>query len=310
VKCEDVVFTGVSVYNPISYNTDGLAIESCKNVRVSDCFFDTDDDCISIKSGKGKKQRENGVPCENITITNCVFQNGAAGVCIGSEMSASVRNVTVSNCIMDGTKEGLFIKSVRGRGGVVENFVANNIIINNITKYSAIRITMMYWFKTEPEPVSERTPTFRGFHFSNIYGNNNNQAIEILGLEERNIENITFSNIGLEAKYGMTAEFAENIQMNNCHLNVKENPAFNFKNITDLYINNCKNLIAKQNDTTIVLSDVNNSFINGCFPQENSGTFLHIKGKKTENIYLRGNNFVNKQHQIKIDKDVKSNIFY
>lgn len=308
VKCEDVLFTGVSVYNPISYNTDGLAIESCKNVRVSDCFFDTDDDCISIKAGKGKKQRENGVPCENITITNCVLTNGAAGVCIGSEMSGDVRNVTISNCVIEGTKEGLFIKSVRGRGGVVENFIANNIVINNVTKHAAIRLTMMYWFKTDPEPISSRTPAFKGFYFNNIYGNNNHQAIELLGLEERNIENITFSNIDLKAKNGVTAKYVKNIKFDNVEITTEENSTFVMEEVSDLDMSKCRDMKVGSINTTIVLNNVNGAYIQGCFPIEQTEPFVHIKGEKTKSIYISGNNFSNLERPIQIEKEVKKEV--
>ena len=308
VKCEDVLFTGVSVHNPISYNTDGITIESCKNVRISDCFFDTDDDCISIKAGKGKEQRENGVTCENITITNCVLTNGAAGICIGSEMSGSVRDITVSNCVIDGTKEGLFIKSVRGRGGKVENFTANNIVINNMTNGPAIRISKMYWFKTDPEPISERTPTFRNFYFTNISGRNNNKAIELLGLEEKDIENITLSNIDLTAIEGLTAKYVNNIKLNNVQITAKKNIPFIFEEVSDLNIDKCRTLVPHISEPAIVLNNTSDVFIHSCFPVNETKTFVYIKGKKTKNIYMAGNNFENIQKPVIIESKIKAEV--
>ena len=87
-------------------NTDGINPESCKNVHISDCHISVGDDCITIKSGRDLQARKLGVPCENITITNCTMLSGHGGVVIGSEMSGGVKKVTISNCVFDGTDRG------------------------------------------------------------------------------------------------------------------------------------------------------------------------------------------------------------
>ena len=118
--CDNVTIKGITINNVPSPNTDGINPESCRNVHISDCHISVGDDCITIKSGRDAQARRLGVPCENITITNCTMLSGHGGVVIGSEMSGSVRKVTISNCVFDGTDRGIRIKSTRGRGGVVE----------------------------------------------------------------------------------------------------------------------------------------------------------------------------------------------
>ena len=100
--CDNVVVTGVTIHNVPSPNTDGINPESCRNVHISDCHISVGDDCITLKSGRDAQARRLGVPCENITITNCTMLSGHGGVVIGSEMSGSVRKVTISNCVFDG----------------------------------------------------------------------------------------------------------------------------------------------------------------------------------------------------------------
>ena len=164
--CDNVVVTGVTIHNVPSPNTDGINPESCRNVHISDCHISVGDDCITLKSGRDAQARRLGVPCENITITNCTMLSGHGGVVIGSEMSGSVRKVTISNCVFDGTDRGIRIKSTRGRGGVVEDIRVSNIIMSNI-KREAVVLNLKY-SEMPVEPMSERTPLFRDISISGL----------------------------------------------------------------------------------------------------------------------------------------------
>ena len=160
--CDNVTIKGITIDNAPSPNTDGVNPESCRNVHISDCHISVGDDCITIKSGRDAQARRLGVPCENITITNCTMLSGHGGVVIGSEMSGSVRKVTISNCVFDGTDRGIRIKSTRGRGGVVEDIRVSNVVMSNI-KQEAVVLNLKY-SKMPAEPKSERTPIFRNVH--------------------------------------------------------------------------------------------------------------------------------------------------
>src|SRR4029079_18180452 len=76
-------------------NNDGCNPESCKDVLIEGCEFDTGDDCIAIKSGRNEEGRRVPVPSENIVIRKCSMKAGHGGVTIGSEITAGVRNVFV-----------------------------------------------------------------------------------------------------------------------------------------------------------------------------------------------------------------------
>ena len=130
VYCENVTVDNITIIQPYeSPNTDGINPESCKDVRIFNCFVDCGDDCITIKSGYNEDGRRVNKPCENIAITNCTFAHGRSSIGIGSETSGGVRNVVISNCVFKDTYRGLRIKSARGRGNVVENIRASNIVL-------------------------------------------------------------------------------------------------------------------------------------------------------------------------------------
>jgi polygalacturonase len=135
VLCTNVTVRGVSVSSHGS-NNDGCNPESCKDVLIEDCLFDTGDDCIAIKSGRNNDGRRIGVPSENIVIRRCTMRDGHGGVTMGSEISGGVRNVFVSDCKMDSPNldRAIRFKSNAVRGGVIENIFVRNVTIGRVKK--------------------------------------------------------------------------------------------------------------------------------------------------------------------------------
>ena len=229
--CEFVRIDGITIENPVpSPNTDGINPESCRNVQILNCRIDVGDDCVTLKSGTNELGRKMGRPDENITITNCVMLKGHGGVTIGSEMSGGVRNVVVSNCVFQGTDVGIRIKSQRGRGNVVEGLTASNIVMQDVR--SAFTITTFYMGSDKPEdvfPVDEGTPRFRDFHFSNITARGSETAGQVTGLREMPVEDITFSDVHIQAKTGMTLTSAKNIVFKDVTIDTDSGPAVRLK---------------------------------------------------------------------------------
>jgi polygalacturonase len=234
--CENVAIRNVSVLNEWNaQNGDALDMDSCRNVNVTDSLFDAGDDAICIKSGKDEAGRKRGVPCENITISNCTVLRGHGGLTIGSEMSGGVRNVTVRNCNFRGTDIGLRFKTTRGRGGAVENIDIANVVMHDI-RYDAISINMYYWIAGEPvpEPISERTPAFRDFAIRNVVCHGANRALEIRGLPEMPVERITLENVRLKAKRGAMLDDVKDVTLSGAKLDIEQGPAIACHNVTGL----------------------------------------------------------------------------
>jgi polygalacturonase len=303
--CENVTVNGVTINNPHSPNTDGINPESCRYVHISNCHISVGDDCITIKSGKDIPGRTKATPAENYTITNCTMLSGHGGVVIGSEMSGDVRKITISNCVFDGTDRGIRIKTTRGRGGVVEEIRVDNIIMKNI-RDQAIVLDMQY-SKTQPEPVSERTPRFRNIHLSNITAQTN-EAIYINGLAEMPVEDISFSDIQFDAQKGATIKEAVGIEFHNVRITTKEGPALMGENINGLVIDGVKTLNPITSSATIDLKNVQNAFIYNCNVDKETAVFLRVRGDKTKNIVMRNNNLAYALKALVKEGDVQDTI--
>ncbi|MCR4823120.1 MAG: glycoside hydrolase family 28 protein, partial [Treponema sp.] len=208
VCCENLLVRGVSIINPYdSPNTDGINPESCKNVRISDCFVDVGDDCITIKAGTEEDLLQKKYSCENITITNCNMAHGHGGLVLGSEMSAGIKNISISNCVMQNTDRGIRIKTRRKRGGFVSNVMINNIVMENVK--AAITINEYYscgadlrdeeLFSDSPLPVSESTPSISGINMNGIIGRNiKGVGIYMYGLPELPVSSININNVDFQ----------------------------------------------------------------------------------------------------------------
>lgn len=290
--CNNLVVHGVTINNPSSNpkgpNTDGINPSSCKNVRISDCFISVGDDCITLKSGRDGDGRRYARPCENITITNCIMLAGHGGVVIGSEMSGGVKKVAISNCVFNGTDAGIRLKSSRGRGGIVEEIRVDNIIMNDIQK-NAFIFDLFYDKESKPEPLSERTPIFRNIHISNVTGSNIAKIGYIRGIEEMPVEDISFSNVNIQAILGFTAQTAKNLQFNNVDFAVKTGASFVFTDCHDVVLNDVRSKNPIEGQAVIEIKDTKNIFINNCFPIVKTPIFC-----KSQNSHvIWGNNFMN-----------------
>lgn len=251
--CEHVTLSNLTIRNPwYSQNGDGLDIESCRIGTVTNCRFDVGDDAICIKSGKDKEGRERGKPTELFVITDCVVYHAHGGFVIGSEMSGGVRNIFVKNLTFNGTECGLRFKSVRGRGGLVENIWMEDIRMNNIPT-DAINFNLYYFGKAVTEdsltgemtvekmPVSEETPAFKNMYFKNIYVDGAKQALKIMGIPEMPVENIQFKNMIIRSAIGIQINYARKIDFENIDLRLdKPGIAASFSNSQNVTVESFK----------------------------------------------------------------------
>ncbi len=142
--CTNVTVRGVDIFSH-GANNDGCDPESCRDVLIEKCLFDTGDDCIAIKSGRNNDGRRVGVPSQNIIVRDCTMRDGHAGTAIGSEISGGCSNVFVENCAMSSPNLvcALRLKSNAMRGGVLQNIFMRNVNVG-LVKDSVLQIDFLY----------------------------------------------------------------------------------------------------------------------------------------------------------------------
>ena len=181
-------------------NGDGCDPECCDRVLIEDCFFNTGDDCIAIKSGRNRDGRERNMPSKNIIIRNCEMKNGHGGVVVGSEISGGCQNVYAHDCVMDSPNldRVLRIKTNSCRGGIIENINLRNIKVGQCGE-AVIKINLDY----EHNEICCRgyNPTVRDINVENVTCNKSKYGVLVVALDtvcnvyDVNIKNCRFNGV-------------------------------------------------------------------------------------------------------------------
>lgn len=176
----NITVRGVHINND-GPNGDGCDPESCDGVLIENCYFNTGDDCIAIKSGRNNDGRKWNRPSQNIIVRNCEMKNGHGGVVIGSEISGGCRNVFAENNIMDSPNldRVIRIKTNSCRGGIVENIYARNIKVGQCGE-SVLKINLDY----EHNEICCRgfNPVVRNINLENVTCNKSKYGVQIIAL--------------------------------------------------------------------------------------------------------------------------------
>lgn len=211
VLSENVTVQNVKV---ISHgpNSDGCNPESCKNVLIKNCYFDTGDDCIALKSGRNQDGRNIGRPIENVVVQDCIMKDGHGGVVIGSEVSGGARNIFAENCQMDSPNldRAIRVKTNKIRGGVIENLFFRKIMVGEV-KEAVVKINMNYSIDSNPEQVY--VPKIKNIYIEEVQSSKSQYGILIDGYDKTNP--------------------VKNLQLKNCRFNGVEK-GNSIKNVDDL----------------------------------------------------------------------------
>lgn len=294
VYCNHVSVRGVTIKNPSDTpNGDGFDIDSCTNVRVTDCHFDVGDDCLCLKSGINESGRKVGRPTENVTVTNCTMARGHGGIVFGSENSGGIQNVTVSNCVFIGTDRGIRFKTNRARGAYIRNILITNIYmedvfcplaINSFYKYG-VDLNDPFMNLQEPIPITEKTPKIEQISISHITAKRCRAAAGfIYGLPEMPIEDLSLSHSTIEmttdpeeqggepdmvkeeiirAGAGMFCKYVKGMEIHNVRIETRQGPALEMENVEDVDIENLKMKKKHSNTPVCTLRQVKEVYLSG-----------------------------------------------
>lgn len=184
--CTNVTVRNVKI-NSHGPNNDGCDPDSCTDVLIENCVFDTGDDCIAIKAGRNRDGRRVAMSTENVIIRNCRMKDGHGGLTIGSEMSGGVRNVFAENCQLDSPNldQAFRFKTNAMRGGAIENVFFRNIRIGEIA-HAVLQIDFNY----EEGPKGPERPVVRNIDIRDVTCRKAEYGLNIRGFPNAKIRNV------------------------------------------------------------------------------------------------------------------------
>ena len=132
-ECSNLTIDSIRVQSTAYYNNDGIDIDNCKNVTITRCNVNADDDGICLKSNN------DAAICENVEIRDCVIRSSASALKFGTASHGGFKHVTVKNLkIYDTFRSAIALESVDG--GIMEDISIENIKATNTGNAIFIRL--------------------------------------------------------------------------------------------------------------------------------------------------------------------------
>ena len=220
VKSDNITFRNVTVKAGTT-NDDGFDPDSCQNVLVENCTFNTADDNIAIKAGRDNDAWEDEVTTD-VVIRNNTFENTNANtICMGSEMSGGIYNVFSYDCDVDYVRDSaLFLKADTDRGGEIAQIYFKDITVKTADQRNQ---GGLIFFQLDYKGYSDGPypSTLREVYFDNITGRTANNGIRFSGLDRQYISNVYFNDVVIDevTKTPINTKYTENIHATNVWLN-------------------------------------------------------------------------------------------
>ncbi len=200
LDCEDVLIDRIEVYNHSNRNNDGIDIDGCRRVVLSNSIIDSDDDGITLKS-------TGPAPTEDIVITNCVVSSFCNAIKAGTESTGGFRNISISNCVVKPSRSktnpifgtprhgitGISLEIVDG--GTMEGITISNVTIEGTECPLYIRLGNRARKYAEDVP-SPPMGKMRNISISNVIAyHTGNFSSSITAIPGHYIENVLLSNV-------------------------------------------------------------------------------------------------------------------
>ena len=224
-RCSDVVIEGLDIHAPtkghiLGPSTDGIDVDSSRNVTIRKCRISTNDDNIALKGSKGPlaDKDADSPPVENILVEDCKIGDGNGLITCGSEATI-VRNVTVRNCVITGNATMLTLKLRPDTPQHYENILMENIRLEGTGRVLNVAPWMQFFdlkgHASPPRKVNDitlRNISGRFGSFGTLRGNQGDV-----------LEDITLENIVLDLANGnFQPGKVENLVKKNVKVNGKD----------------------------------------------------------------------------------------
>lgn len=336
LECDWVMVRGVKIYSYANQNNDGIDIDA-KNVTISDCIIDSEDDAICLKSDNPK------FLVENIAITNCIIGTNCNAIKFGTSSNCGFKNITISNCVVRwpaaaakipprSTLKGCDTDTIMEIGialEVVDGGFMDQIAISNITM-TGIQTPLFIRLGNRKGPGS-----LKNIIISNITATDETMLnSSITGIPGSYVENVILKDFIFNSKgtgtlveanavvpenansypqanvvfgysvpaYGMYVRHVRNLAMENFIFNLKtpdERPAVVLDDCHNIRINNFDVDIPAKNQPLIRLIQSTNVTISGYQSVEPVANLLMAEGELTRDIKITGNDLSSVKEVVK-----------
>ncbi len=213
MQCERVRIRGVAIRGDRRMrNVDGVDLDACRDVTVSDCQMDTEDDCFAIRAIQPLYDAP--AVCENIAITNCVLRSACQGVRVGCPADGVIRRCTFSNLVIECGSNGVLFENPRrylpaeGGGADVSDITFSNVLIN--AGRSPIKINV-------EDGIALRR--LERLSFSDIRARGGEPCV-VQGCADTVIRDVRFTNMAVETsgQDAIVCRWCERVQLHNVEL--------------------------------------------------------------------------------------------
>ncbi len=330
LACDDLQIRGIKVYNHSNKNNDGIDIDGCHRVTISDVNVDSDDDALCIKSTSNRAS-------ENVAISNCLLSSHCNAFKLGTESNTGFKNIAATNLVIQPStqKDRLIYGHNAGSSGIAleiaDGGTLDGIVISNVTiqgTWTPIFIRLDNRARSyRDDQVINTVGQLKNVSLSNVVITGaGNLGCSITGIPGYPVENISLSNISIsfdgggtkdlihreipekekdypEAEmfgelpsYGFYLRHARNIHFSNIHLETEKadlRPALCLSDVTDGIFNNLQLGSTVENECSIVAEKSHNLTFSGTSINGQSSCFLQLLGKENKQIFLLNNLLTN-----------------
>lgn len=217
--CEDIEIRHVTICTSSRFGThapssDGIDIDSCRNVHIHHCDVSCHDDNFCMKSGRGSQGAAVNRPTENVLIHDCIAREGHSLLGLGTEFAGGLRNIVMRNCRAEGTHMGIRFKSNIGNGGAIENILIEDVTCAAVMVPVTFRLRNYYSDGAEV-PVGyvagpAGVPHFRNIVLRNFTATGADECLRMTAYADRMFENVLFDNVALAGRAGLRLVNAQN----------------------------------------------------------------------------------------------------
>ncbi|XP_047963872.1 probable polygalacturonase [Salvia hispanica] len=197
VYCSNVVIKDMTILAPLNApNTDGIDPDSSTNVCIEDCYIESGDDLVAVKSGWDQYGIATAKPSVNITVRRVSGTTPTcSGIGIGSEMSGGISNVLVEDLYIRDSAAGVRIKTDKGRGGYITNITIQNVVMERV------KVPLRFSRGADDHPDEKwdpnALPLVRGIRISNVVSKDSRKPPLLVGIEGAPFQDICMRNVSL-----------------------------------------------------------------------------------------------------------------